>query len=393
MSGRRWSSRSRRADAVRARGRGPVRSAGARAAVFRARATLATLAAIGAALATVSCGAISAGGARHGASPAGALADRSAPVLSWDGGRALFTARPAAGAAPRLFESRADGAGPREVSAGRGSPADPAYLPDGRILFTDRAAAGDARREDRSLYVVRPDGSGLERVTYAPGQDAAPRIIADGRVRYEHRPPPAVDGALAAAVEMTIHPDGTGVALAVAPADVEARDHALPRAAADAAAPAAGAAARPRPPILTSVVNPDKRSGTLLCLDVYDTDLPALRGLPRGAVRAVRVSIAGRPAAAEAPVFEDGSFFVEVPADAPLRLALLDARGGETAILDGGLWVRPNENRGCLGCHEDRRRAPENRQPLAVRDPAVSLVPRLLPSAGPAPRTAADGRD
>ncbi|MEK7798670.1 MAG: hypothetical protein AAB297_02480, partial [Acidobacteriota bacterium] len=75
-----------------------------------------------------------------------------------------------------------------------------------------------------------------------------------------------------------------------------------------------------------------------------------------------------------APVLPDGSFFVEVPADTPLRLTLLHRDGRPLAALASGIWVRPNENRGCIGCHEERDRAPENRQPLAVLRPAVGLA-------------------
>jgi hypothetical protein len=39
------------------------------------------------------------------------------------------------------------------------------------------------------------------------------------------------------------------------------------------------------------------------------------------------------------------------------------------------LWVRPGEQRGCIGCHEPRGRAPENRAILAFDQPAGEVVP------------------
>ena len=48
----------------------------------------------------------------------------------------------------------------------------------------------------------------------------------------------------------------------------------------------------------------------------------------------------------------------------------MDARLGDVELLDeagmalrscGWIWVRNRETRGCIGCHEDGERAPENR--------------------------------
>jgi hypothetical protein len=71
---------------------------------------------------------------------------------------------------------------------------------------------------------------------------------------------------------------------------------------------------------------------------------------------------------------------IEVPADTPLRIDLIDEREQVLAALTSGLWVRPNENRGCIGCHENPEIAPGNRLPLAVsvtsgaaRDGAVAV--------------------
>jgi hypothetical protein len=141
---------------------------------------------------------------------------------------------------------------------------------------------------------------------------------------------------------------------------------------------------------LTSVVKHERPTGTLLCLDVYASRLPEVASLPRGSIDRVRIEVGfkesddGHPPdtdvrSAEAPVFEDGSFLVEVPADVPLRLTLLDEEGKTLGRLESGIWVRPNENRGCLGCHEEPDLAPTNQQPAAVTQAAVSLVKALTP--------------
>jgi hypothetical protein len=66
-------------------------------------------------------------------------------------------------------------------------------------------------------------------------------------------------------------------------------------------------------------------------------------------------------------VEKDGSFYVAVPANLPVRFQLLDA-GGETIHEQRGwVWARPGEERGCAGCHESKALTPENRWPLALK--------------------------
>ena len=46
-----------------------------------------------------------------------------------------------------------------------------------------------------------------------------------------------------------------------------------------------------------------------------------------------------------APVEADGSFFVKVPADKPIRFALLDAKGAVVRQEHGWFWIRRGEQR------------------------------------------------
>jgi Tol biopolymer transport system component len=48
----------------------------------------------------------------------------------------------------------------------------PAWLPDGRILFTSMRPATHG---DWEIFVMNDDGSGLERLTHTPGNDWGPR--------------------------------------------------------------------------------------------------------------------------------------------------------------------------------------------------------------------------
>jgi len=63
------------------------------------------------------------------------------------------------------------------------------------------------------------------------------------------------------------------------------------------------------------------------------------------------------------PVEADGSFFVKVPADKPIRFALLDAKGAVVRQEHGWFWIRRGEQRICVGCHTGPERASENRVP------------------------------
>jgi len=69
----------------------------------------------------------------------------------------------------------------------------------------------------------------------------------------------------------------------------------------------------------------------------------------------------------EAPVEKDGSFYVEVPANQPVRFELLDANGQTIVAERSWIWTRPGEQRGCPGCHGDKALAPENRWPLTLK--------------------------
>jgi hypothetical protein len=69
----------------------------------------------------------------------------------------------------------------------------------------------------------------------------------------------------------------------------------------------------------------------------------------------------------EASVEADGSFYIAVPPDQPVRFELLDAAGTVIRAQRSWIWSRPGEERGCVGCHEDKSVAPENRWPLALR--------------------------
>jgi hypothetical protein len=84
-----------------------------------------------------------------------------------------------------------------------------------------------------------------------------------------------------------------------------------------------------------------------------------------------------------APVDADGSFFVKVPADKPIRFALLDEKGAVVRQEHGWFWIRKGEQRICVGCHTGPERSSENKVPaVLLRTTApFDLSGAALPSA------------
>jgi hypothetical protein len=67
-----------------------------------------------------------------------------------------------------------------------------------------------------------------------------------------------------------------------------------------------------------------------------------------------------------ATVASDGSFFVKVPADRPIRFLLLDKKGMVLRQQHGWFWIRAGEQRICVGCHTGPERSTENRVPAVL---------------------------
>jgi hypothetical protein len=147
-----------------------------------------------------------------------------------------------------------------------------------------------------------------------------------------------------------------------------------------------------RPDGHSTVVNTSSNTGTFYALNCYETDsrlaphlqpgmikrIRLIEGVPRSASRPFNSRLPNEPFVprrliGEAPVEADGSFNVEVPADTPLLLQILDERGLALRTC-GWIWVKPKETRGCIGCHEDPERIPENQYVMALRRPSNRLT-------------------
>jgi hypothetical protein len=233
----------------------------------------------------------------------------------------------------------------------------PSSLPDGKILVS-RRVAGDA--SNYSVYLLDPATRQYDLVFNDPKyHNIQAKILAP-------RP----------------EPDGRSTSVFVATGDID-------------------------DPTSRQSFVPKNPRAKLYCLNVYVSDLDRSEWLAPGTTKRVRVleglpwhrgdrafflpeglaigaSGAGSTQAGipptlprrflgEVPVEDDGSFNVEVPADIPVELQLLDEHGIALRSC-GWIWVKNNEPRGCIGCHEDQELTPENRLVDAVRKPAISLT-------------------
>jgi hypothetical protein len=138
-----------------------------------------------------------------------------------------------------------------------------------------------------------------------------------------------------------------------------------------------------RPMGRPTTVVPGRATGTLLCLASQWSSRVPTQNSPTQAVAQVRILSGESPGKVlgEVPVERDGSFLVEVPADHPLGFETVDAAGRIIDRCPPMIWVRPGENRSCLGCHEPHNRSPRNLRVLAVEHAPQKLV------AGPTPKT------
>lgn len=129
-----------------------------------------------------------------------------------------------------------------------------------------------------------------------------------------------------------------------------------------------------RPKKLPSELKMNVNTALLLCQDVNFTDLQLVEDTS-SISNAIRIEVLGiDESLGIIDVEKDGSFYLKVLADIPFRIQTI---GKEGQVVNGpGSWIylRPNERRGCVGCHEDHEQVPENRQPLSIKK-----EPMLLP--------------
>jgi hypothetical protein len=301
-----------------------------------------------------------------------------------------------------LYSVRPDGTGLRRLTYGLTGNLDPVMAWDGRILFaaglrlfginldgTDYALATESRSRMQRMPATTPSGlvvfvepqhaswdagGTLASVTLRRPLHSYRRITAPADGLF-HSPSPLPDGSLLVA-RRPVGPPGTYSIHRLDPATGRTElvhqdpkwNEMQPRA----------VAPRAEPDGHSSVVEEQEPTAKLYCLNVYDSALGA-NWVPNGALKRLRV-IEGLPHVnerrrllGELDIEEDGSFYLEVPANTPIQLQILD-KDGLALQNSSWFWAKNKENRGCIGCHEDPERTPENVLAKAILKPAVQLT-------------------
>lgn len=312
---------------------------------------------------------------------------------------------------PALF-AQSPGGSPRQLTFGGRPALEPTTLTDGRILFVSGRPVSAAGQLPRlGLFTINPDGT--EFTSFALDRDGAPlvrrpRELPPGRVGFLAGPH---DGGLLVAETVRMArpfasraplisegppqctsigpgPEGGVVACwrAVKPGASEAGSVAVHLLAQpDTSKPSllfddpawddteAAMVQTQRPMGHISSMNPGKDSGSILCLNAGFVRSGAGQEGKPDRVRVVTLKRGERQVLGEVPVEADGSFMIELPADQTFGLETLDSQGEVLQQLPPSLWVRPGENRTCIGCHEPSNRSPRNQRPLAIAQPPVRL--------------------
>lgn len=136
---------------------------------------------------------------------------------------------------------------------------------------------------------------------------------------------------------------------------------------------------RERPKHLPSEVDLNIKTALLVCQDI-NFPYPEQSDSTLLANKANRLEIIGIDSTLGTfKTEEDGSFYLKISADTPFRMQSIDEDNNVVSGPSNWLYLRPNERRGCVGCHENRELVPKNVQPLAVRkDPILVPSPESL---------------
>ena len=348
------------------------------------------------------------------------------PAVSFDGSRVLFAGKRQANAPWELWEVAATGGDPKQITVCRADCIRPFYLPGDRVVYSRKvnnrfvlealplaggtplqltyvpgnALVTDVLRDGRILfeatyplgsgvsseiYTVYSDGSGVEAYRCDHGNDRqSGKQVTSGDIVFssEHglnrfTSAVATQSALKA-------PDGefTGDVVQTPSGEylVSWRPNAQARYSLQlwnsragtfepfVADPGASTvqpvliAARQTPNLHPSALH-DWNYANLLCLNAYTSKYE----FARGSIKSMRLYTKaefGKPMLmGSSNVESDGSFYVQVPADKPLQIELLDASGKTLKRQQGWFWMRKGEQRVCVGCHAGPERSPENTVP------------------------------
>ena len=109
------------------------------------------------------------------------------PELSWDATHVVFCYRGQDDPWWHVWRVNVDGTGLRQLTFGPYHDVGPAYLPDGKIVFTSsRSGIRDEYHgyPCTALHVMNPDGSDIHSIATNIGRDNEPAVLLDGRIVF-----------------------------------------------------------------------------------------------------------------------------------------------------------------------------------------------------------------
>lgn len=383
----------------------------------------------------------------------------STPVISFDGVNMLFSAKKVENDNLQIWEMTLASSKIRQVTSFSGNCIDPAYLPNGRILFSS-SSSKDTLRSGLPLFTCNLEGADLKQITFNHDTYRASSVLRDGRVLtinqsnltdqkksrlmvmrpdgtkaeffYQgnmestifSKPFESSNGNIVFIESNSGSQKGTNITsisynrplhsrvnltsglkgdfrsvfplssgkLLVSYRAGESEKYRLYEY--DPAGKALGklfyekdgfviadivvVEKLERPKKLPSEVDLGVKTGLLLCQDINVLDPEWLN---KSAVlkKAASIEVMGIDSSMGiVPVEKDGSFYLKLIADKPFQIRTLDENGQILYQPCNWMWLRPNERRGCVGCHEDHEQVPENRVPLAVKNAPVNIPVHIV---------------
>lgn len=223
--------------------------------------------------------------------------------------------------------------------------------PDGHIYFISGAGKLSRVLHHRPLHTFEDLSGNLE------GSFASVHALKDGRILVSYRPSGTEHYAIYR------YEPGSGDAPSLLFSSEK-----------DLTDPVPVTSMKVRPRILPSAVNPGNPTGLLMSQDINHSMLPLHEGITGDTLASlIRISTLDGELGQE-EVKKDGSFYLKLDADIPFRMETLNSQGEILRGPSDWIYLRPGERRACTGCHADPELAPENVQPLAVREDPVVLA-------------------
>ncbi|MDP3642525.1 MAG: hypothetical protein Q8S54_04960 [Bacteroidota bacterium] len=318
----------------------------------------------------------------------------------------LLTSKDSVKTGHPLFTCNPDGSDPKQITYNRNAYSALTVLNDGRVLALDKTSSSD--KQKNILMVMRPDGTKAELFYEGPvGSNLISKVseTTNGNIFFVESGPGSQDGTditsisynrpLHSRVNLTSEIKGDFQSVFPMPFGkllVSYRSSETERYSVYEFDPENKVLGKPvysssdydvceiavvhqnvRPKKLPSEVDFGVKTGLLLCQDINFLDPNSITN-SQVLQKAVAIEIMGTDSSmGVVPVEKDGSFYLKVIADTPFHIRTLDENGKILNHSCEWIWIRPNERRGCVGCHEDHEQTPENRVPLAVKNLPVNV--------------------